>query len=87
METVMVQLHLTQPNPTVKDVAALLKLRLTQIDSVFGVIATDPAEKLYTVMVDAVAADKIEKIITARNLHPAEGVFSNPKIEPFGEPS
>jgi hypothetical protein len=86
MNTIMVQLHLTKPNPTPKDVAALLKLPIKQIDASFGVITTDPAENLYTVMIDEAAAAKVEKIIAARKAHPAEGIFSNPKIEPFGTP-
>ena len=39
-----------------------------------------PAEHLYTILVDEAAAARVA------DAPPVEGVFSNPRIEPFGPP-
>jgi hypothetical protein len=83
MKTVMVQLHIRKNSPTLEDIAKLLAIQVDQIDPEFGIIETDPADHLYTMMVDETETANIEKIIAKRKAHPAEGIFSNPRIEPM----
>jgi hypothetical protein len=83
MKTVMVQLHIHNASPKIEDIARLLTIHVDQIDPEFGIIETDPADHLYTIMVDEAETATIEKIIAKRKAHPAEGIFSNPRIEPM----
>ena len=43
-------------------------------------VPIDPAERLYTILVDEAAAARIA------DAPQVEGVFGNPRIEPFGPP-
>ena len=70
--------------PSLEDVCQLFNLSADEIDTEFGVIATDPFEGLYTVLVEANASDRIEAVLATRPQNPAEGIFSNPRIEPMG---
>jgi len=64
----------------------MFDLNTHEIDPDFGVIATDPDEGLYTVLVDARATNRVETVLATRRPDPAEGIFANPRIEPFGPP-
>ena len=86
METVMLQFKHQGSTPSVDEVRRLFNLSADEIDSQFGIIATDPAEGIYTVLVAAGASDRIEVVLASRPRDPAEGIFSNPRIEPFGPP-
>ena len=63
--------------PTLEKVAAKMNVEVADLDAEFGVINIDPAEKLYSVMVEE---DKVSKAKGDRDI---EGPYSNPRIEPF----
>jgi hypothetical protein len=69
--------------PTLEQVRAEYGLNPNEVDATFGVIATDTADHLYTVLVDATATARIEARLraTGQNGDPAVGVFSNPRVE------
>jgi hypothetical protein len=80
MAGVMVTLRLPPEQATLEEVRRLLGLSPEEVDPAFGVVNISPAEHLYTILVDEAAAARIA------NADPVEGVFSNPRIEPFGPP-
>lgn len=86
MQTVMLQFKLHDSAPSVDEVRRLFNLDVDEIDNQFGVIATDPAEGIYTVLVDAKATERVEAVLATRPCDAAEGIFANPRIEPFGPP-
>lgn len=86
METVMLQFKHQGSAPSVDEVRRLFDLEADEIDTQFGIIATDPTEGLYTVLVAAKASERIETMLATRPRDPAEGIFANPRIEPFGLP-
>jgi hypothetical protein len=71
--------------PTLEQVRAEYGLGPNEVDATFGVIATDSADHLYTVLVDASATARIDARLraTGRANDPAVGVFSNPNVEPM----
>lgn len=86
METVMLQFkHQGQP-PTVDDVRRLFNLDVDEIDQNFAVVGTDPSQGIYTVLIAATAAERVQAVLATRPGDPAEGIFSNPGIEPLGPP-
>jgi hypothetical protein len=85
MQTVMLQFKHQGPAPLIDDVCRMFGLRINEIDSQFGVIATDPTEGIYTVLVAAKASKRVEAILATRSPNPAEGIFANPRIEPLGQ--
>jgi hypothetical protein len=86
MQTMMLQFKHPGPPPTIDDVRRLFNLTAEEIDSQFGVLPTDPSEGLYTVLVDVRASERIKAALATRPHDPAEGIFANPPIEPFGPP-
>ena len=80
MPRVMVTLRLDPEQASLPEVRRLLGLAADEVDPAFGVVNISPAEHLYTILVDEAAAARIA------NADPVEGVFSNPRIEPFGPP-
>ena len=80
MAGVMVTLRLPPEQATLEEVRRLLGLSPEEVDPAFGVINISPAEHLYTILVDEEAAARIA------DAEPVEGVYSNPRIEPFGPP-
>jgi hypothetical protein len=58
----------------------LLGLAPEEVHAAFGVVAVSPAEHLYTILVDQAAGARV------RSAAPVQGVFGNPRIEPFGPP-
>ncbi len=82
----MLQFKQPGPTPSMDDVRRLFNFKAGEIDPDFGVIATGPTEGIYTVLVDANASKRIEAVLATRPPDPAEGIFANPRIEPFGPP-
>ena len=80
MAGVMVTLRLAPEQASLPEVRRLLGLAAEEVDPGFGVVNISPAEHLYTILVDPEAAARIA------DAPPVEGVFSNPRIEPFGPP-
>lgn len=86
MQTVMLQFrHKGQP-PSLEDARRLFGLKPGEIDTAFGVIAVDPREGIYTVLVAETASERVRAVFASRPPDPVEGVFANTRIEPFGPP-
>lgn len=86
MDGVMIQLRLPDGEPTLGEAAAILGLALGDLDPEFGVIPIDPADALYAVRVRSDSADRAARAIAKRGADEAEGIFSDPRIAPFGPP-
>ncbi|HYN46736.1 MAG TPA: hypothetical protein VES64_08600 [Allosphingosinicella sp.] len=82
----MIQLRLPKGRPTLEEAAATVGLDVGDLDPGFGVIATDPDDGLYTIRVRRDAAEKAREALDARGVGGAEGIFSDPRIAPFGPP-
>jgi hypothetical protein len=80
MPRVMVSLRLDPEQASLPEVRRLLGLAADEVDPAFGVVNISPAEDLYTILVDEAAADRIA------GAPAVEGVFGNPRIEPYGPP-
>ena len=80
MARVMVTLRLDPERASLDEVRRLLGLAPEELDPGFGVVNISPAEHLYTILVDDSAAARVA------DADQVEGVFSNPRIEPFGPP-
>jgi hypothetical protein len=77
---VMVTLRLDPAQATLPEVRRRLGLAAEEVDPDFGVVNISPAEHLYTILVEEPAAARIAAAPEV------EGVFGNPRIEPFGPP-
>jgi hypothetical protein len=80
MAKVMVTLRLEPEQATLPKVRRLLGLAPEEVDPGFGVVNISPAEHLYTILVEDSAAARVADATQV------EGVFSNPRIEPYGPP-
>lgn len=85
----MVQFRLPPGQSTLADAARKLGLPASAFDANYGVVPTDPADRLFVAMVNvkATAAAAAKLGMAAEGTpDPAEGVFANPRIMPFGPP-
>ena len=80
MARVMVTLRLDPGQASLEEVRRLLGLAAEEVDPGFGVVNISPAEHLYTILVDEAAAARVGGAAEV------EGVYGNPRIEPFGPP-
>ena len=80
MAKVMVTLRLDPEQASLDQVRELLGLAAEEVDPGFGVVNISPAEHLYTILVEDSAATRVG------DAPQVQGVFSNPRIEPFGPP-
>ena len=80
MPRMMVTLRLDPEQASLPEVRRLLGLAEDEADPTFGVVNISPAEHLYTILVDEAAAARIA------DAPAVEGVFGNPRIEPYGPP-
>ena len=87
MDGVMIQLSLPGGEPTLAEAAAVLGLNPDELDPDFGVIATDPEQGLYTIRVQSNVVARARAALEARGVGGAEGIFSDPRIAPFGPPN
>jgi hypothetical protein len=72
----MVTLELEPGQANLDEVRRLLGLGEDDVDANFGVVNISPKERLYTILVDPEAAERV------RGAAPVRGVFANPRIEP-----
>lgn len=90
IERVMVQFRLPDGPVTLASAASRLGVPPSRLDPDFGVVSTDLTDRLFTVMLDADSSDavatRLAKAPSGAKSDPAEGVFANPRIEPFGPP-
>jgi hypothetical protein len=87
-EHVLVQLRLPDGPETLEAAAGRLGVKPDRLDAQYGVVPTDAADRLFCVMLDSKLAEKVMKHLSAANGQPdpAEGVFANVGVAPFGEP-
>lgn len=83
-DATMVQFECPGSPPSLSEAAARLGVPAEALDTGFGVIATSPAEHLYTVLV---AAPYAAAAGAQAGDGPAAGRFANPPIDTFGPPS
>lgn len=81
-DTIMVQFRLPPGPETLVAAAQRLGVPPSALDGDYGVIATDPADRLFTVLLRSDFATAVAARLD--NGDPAEGLFSNPGIAPFG---
>lgn len=81
-DKILVQFRLPPGPETLAAAARRLDVPATAIDGDYGLIATDPADRLFTVLVHSAFAAAVAARLD--NGDPAEGVFANPGIQPFG---
>jgi hypothetical protein len=69
--------------PTIKQICEKYGFKPEEIDQKFGVIEIDPAEHLYSILVDEAAVGRLQgrPDLEAAGL---EGPFADVRIEPFG---
>ena len=72
--------------PGVDEVRRRFGFRADELDPAFGVVAIDPQDHLYAVLVDESAKARVPGNEATVPGDRATGFFSNPKIEPFGPP-
>jgi hypothetical protein len=86
MASVMFQFRHPGGAPTLDQVRTQYGLDAGDVDKTFGVVQTDSADDLYTVLVDDRATARIETALRQAGAtgDPAVGVFSNPRVEPTG---
>jgi hypothetical protein len=80
--TAMLQFHHAGAAPSLAEAGALFGLAPDELDAAFGVVATDAAAGLFTVLVADAAAPRVQAALAGRPAHPGEGLFGNPRVEP-----
>ncbi len=82
MSKVMLTIRAPEGAPTVPEIIHRYGLQAGEIDEKFGVIAIDPGNHDYTILVELSAAPKIQP----DKKWEISGPFSNPKIETLWPP-
>lgn len=80
MAKIMMTVKVDEGTPTLQDIQQKFSLSDDEIDPAFGLIEVDPAEHLFTFLVEETAIGKITNPDEWR----IQGPYSNPRIEPFG---
>jgi hypothetical protein len=78
----LLQFHEPGGAPQLREVLATLGLQPADVDDEFGVIPIDPRAGLFAIRVEDGAVERARAALARRPPHPAEGVFSDPRIEP-----
>jgi hypothetical protein len=82
MAKVMMTIQTTDSAPTVEELRHRYALAEDEIDPAFGVVEVDPAQHIFTVLVEESAAAKMAPTERWK----VAGPYANPSIEPFGPP-
>ena len=82
MAKVMLTIQWPQGQPSLEGIQQLFSLADDEVDRDFGLIEVDPAEHLFTFLVEEGSPAKVQPGAGYR----VSGPFSNPRIEPFGPP-
>jgi hypothetical protein len=82
MTKLMVSIQWPQGAPTLAEIQKMFSLADDEVDREFGLIEVDPAEHIFTFMVEEASAAKVR----SGPGWTVSGPFSNPSIEPFGPP-
>ena len=78
----MMTIQWPQGQPSLEGIQQLFSLSDDEVDRDFGLIEVDPAEHLFTFLVEEASAAKVQPGAG----YTVSGPFSNPRIEPFGPP-
>lgn len=84
--SMLLQFRHTVDRPSMEEVCRMFHVDASAFDQSYGVVTIDAAAHLYTVLVTDDAISKIQAALEGRVHDPAEGLFANPRIEPFGPP-
>lgn len=68
--------------PTVEQISEKFGFGGDEVDREFGVVATDPDENLYAILVEDSAVERL----SGEDAQALEGPYANPRIEPFDLP-
>ena len=82
MAKVMMTIRWPQGQPSLEQIQKLFSLSDDEVDRDFGLIEVDPAEHLFTFLVEEASAAKVQPGAGWS----VSGPYSNPRIEPFGPP-
>jgi hypothetical protein len=82
MAKVMMTIRWPQGQPSLEQIQKLFSLSDDEVDRDFGLIEVDPAEHLFTFLVEGTSAARIQPGVGWS----VSGPYSNPRIEPFGPP-
>ena len=82
MAKVMLTIQWPQGQPSLEEIQKLFSLSDDEVDRDFGLIEVDPAENVFTFLVEEASAARVR----SGPGWTVSGPFSNPRIEPFGPP-
>jgi hypothetical protein len=82
MAKVMMTIQWLQGQPSLEEIQKQFSLSDDEVDREFGLIEVDPDEHIFTFLVEAASAAKVQPG-PGWNV---SGPYSNPRIEPFGPP-
>ena len=86
MGKLMFQFREPKGTPCLDEVCRRFHFRADEVDPNFGVVAVDPDDHLFVVLVDEAARQRVTQDDSKSGGTRSTGFFSNPKIEPFGPP-
>ena len=82
MRTIMLTIRTKGERPTLDLLRARYGLTEEEIDTSFGIVAIDPEEDMFTILILERVASKVQ----SDSEWDVKGPYSNPQIEPFGPP-
>ncbi|MEZ5776800.1 MAG: hypothetical protein R3E44_00415 [Paracoccaceae bacterium] len=80
-DMLLVQFRMPKVPATLDEAAKRLGVAQTDFDAAYGLVEVDPADRLFTVRIPASKESTVKAALG--DADPAEGVFSDPRIEPF----
>jgi len=85
MGKLMFQFEHPEGAPELEEVLTTYGLSREEVDEDFGIIPVDRERSIYTILVDEDAAERLRSSEESSQ-GGVTGIFSNPRIEPFGPP-